>query len=207
MQITNSTPMYAVEKNHSSNDGLPTGDNRFSAVFAQEKKQVVEKNKPQNNSQPIYLETNQGKNQIDPTERFSTTGRKGPVDLRKINVLLPTADNIDALAQHSSLRFKQMLSDYNIPEGPNQISYDSGGNTIIPMDYPYKNELEKALQDNEGLAEELRTVAALASHYVGMQQAASNAGSKYGPDSQISLKFTSEGGLSVMVDGEYYKSA
>ena len=99
-----------------------------------------------------------------------------------------------------------MLSDYKIPEAPDQITYDTRGKAIIPMDYPYKNELETALQENEGLARELRTVNALASHYVGMRQAAtSGGGSKYS-DKQIFLKFTIEGELSILADEEEYKS-
>lgn len=62
MQVTNVTHSYGVEKKHFPNDGIPPENSRFAVVLEQEKNQAIRKNQPQNNSQPIDLDTNHGKN-------------------------------------------------------------------------------------------------------------------------------------------------
>ena len=83
---------------------------------------------------------------------------------------MPSAQNIKALSEHVSIRFQEMLVDYNIPFAPNKITYDNQGKIQVPMDYPYINELNQALKENEGIGRELSTVSALSSHYIERQK-------------------------------------
>lgn len=85
-------------------------------------------------------------------------------------LLMPSAQNIKALSEHVSTRFKEMLADYNIPSAPDKITYDNAGKIQIPIDYPYANELNQALKENPGINRELSTVNALSSHYVEIQE-------------------------------------
>ncbi len=139
-------------------------------------------------------------------------------------LLLPTAQNIQAMSEHVSGRFRQMLADYNIPAAPEKITYDDQGKMHVPADYPYADELNQALEENPGIARELSTVNALSSHYVALQELApfveemGRASSESDKDQIVSkyrhllsdnrsykslaLMFTQEGELSVTADGE-----
>lgn len=94
---------------------------------------------------------------------------------------------------------------------------------ILPDDYPHKQELMQALEENPGLARELRDISALSSHYAElqkrlpmmkeMQNASSQADverivEKYrhlftdnGSYSDIALTFSKDGTLGINADG------
>lgn len=118
------------------------------------------------------LETGNGKEAVD-LDKMYANERPGTVqelDLADMSFLLPNAQNISALKDHASQRFKQLLADYDIPEAPSSISYDQRGNMQLPDDYPYATELKQALSENPGLDRELHDLNALSSHFAAMQQ-------------------------------------
>lgn len=170
------------------------------------------------------LETSNGRASIDIDEYFAPQKNTGDLLNNLPPLILPTADNIEALSQHASDRFKQLLEKYDIPLPPQQITYDHEGKMQLPDDYPYASELKQALKDDPGLDRELRTLHALTSHFVGTREALSfqreyaNASSqaeidrvisKYGhlfndnrAPAQIALKFSSGSNLSISVNGK-----
>lgn len=85
-------------------------------------------------------------------------------------LLMPSADNIQTLSEHVSARFKQMLSDYNIPITPEKITFDDGGNMNISPDYAHMEALNKAFDENPDIKRELSTLNALSGHYAAIQE-------------------------------------
>lgn len=138
-------------------------------------------------------------------------------------IFLPSGENIQALTEHVSSRFSQMLDDYNIPVAPDKITYDAQGKIQIPLSYPYAAELKQALDENPGIKRELSTINALSSHYVEMQRRVpfteemNGASSKMAVEriikkyshllndnysySSLALHFSKEGAVSVKADG------
>lgn len=134
-------------------------------------------------------------------------------------LLLPSGENIQALSEHISGRFAQMLSGYNIPEAPNKITYDTQGQIHFPLNYAHAEKLKQALEGNPGISSELSTINALSSHYVEIQKRVpfteemSSANSQMAKDriiakyshllhdnhgySSLALHFNKEGQLSV----------
>ena len=120
---------------------------------------------------PVEIETANGGADIDLDAYFSNEPvEDGLVRLSDAALLIPSAGNIQALTQHASARFKDLLAAYDIPSAPQTITYDQKGEAVLPRDYPYADELKQALADNPGLDKELRTLNALSSHYVGLQR-------------------------------------
>lgn len=174
-------------------------------------------------SQTFSANTSKGKTDLNLDEYFPDR-ESGRVSLLDKPLLLPTPDNIAALSEHSSERFKQVLSEYNIPIAPEKITYNSEGQMQLPRDYPFQDELKQALEDNPGLGRELHTLNSLTSHYVEMQKSApfqeeySNAQSSAEIDSiiekyshlfqgganysAIALLFSEDGDISLMADEE-----
>lgn len=161
-------------------------------------------------------------------ELFSNTPDNRHRGLSELpSLLLPSAENITAISEHVSLRFKEMLADYNIPSSPETITYNNEGKMILPSDYEYADELKQALKENPGIERELSTVNALTSHYVEMQKArpfheeyaAAQSQAqidavvdKYSylfngnrKNSSIALSFSQDGTLSLMADGKSVK--
>ncbi len=176
------------------------------------------------------MNTSKGYVELDLDEYFADDPKVADnVRLTDIPLLLPSADNIKALSEHATARFKQMMFDYNIPEAPEKITYDQAGKMQLPADYPYAEELKQALEENPGLARELSTVNALTSHFVEIQkrmpmmEELQNAGSqaeidlilaKYsyllqdnGNYSNIALTFSKDGSLGISADGKSVKLA
>lgn len=151
-------------------------------------------------TKPLYpLDTNQGEKALDINEYFTPEHSVSPIDLANTPLLMPTQRNIATLTEHSGTEFKQLLADYNIPQPPANISYGSAGQLQLPSDYPYQNELTQALDDNPSLANELRSVAALTSHYVGMRQTQNS--------HEISIDFTGDSFMQLMFDDKAYSEA
>jgi len=171
------------------------------------------------------LNTDKGTLGIDLDQYFS--GEKSPTEFSNLKelppIFLPSAQNIKALSAHASSRFKQMLSDYNIPDAPQSMTYGTSGEMHLPANYPYATELKQALKENPGLSRELSTINALSSHYVEIlkrvpfteemsransQAAVNNIIAKYShllndnhSYSSLALSFSKEGDVSVMADG------
>lgn len=149
----------------------------------------------------------------------------GPTNLRAAldQLILPTAENVQAIQEHASARFKDLLADYGIPEAPSQITYDNEGQIHFPADYPYTDDLTQALSENPGLSHELSSLNAITDQYVGMQKAlafseeystaetqsqADAVIAKYSDlfsgrstDKNIALSFSSDGSLSLSAGG------
>lgn len=96
----------------------------------------------------------------------------GPLDIElgAHNLILPSGANVQALQEHVSARFKEMLAAYDIPEAPAEITYGDSGEIQLPADYPYTDELMQALEENPGIAHELSSLNGIASHYVELQK-------------------------------------
>jgi len=187
---------------------------------AQIKSQAVDES-----SKTIMMSTDKGNTDIDLDQYFYGEGSStGFLNINELPpLLLPSAQNIKALSAHASSRFKQMLSDYNIPVAPNNISYDAAGGIQLPADYAYASELKQALQENAGIGRELSTINALSSHYVEIQKRIpftkemSNANSQSAKNniitkyshllndnhnySSLALSFSKQGNLSILADG------
>ncbi len=178
------------------------------------------------------METNQGNIALDLDAYFADEPQKVTDPEAKITMkgdglppmLFPSAANIAALTEHVSERFKEMLAEYNIPAAPEQLTYDNEGQIQIPYDYAYAEELTAAFKENPGIARELQTVNALASHVAEiharmpfveeMQNAQSQAEidkiiEKYGEllkDNgnyiDIALSFSDKGDMQVLADGK-----
>ncbi|NVK19893.1 MAG: hypothetical protein HWE30_14435 [Methylocystaceae bacterium] len=148
----------------------------------------------------IVLNTNLGTQAVDLASLFNPQPQSGPIDLMSVPLILPTADNIKALSQHGEEKFNALLSDYGIPEAPREISYDREGRLVLPDDYAYKDELTQALDENPTMARELSTIAAITSHYVGMNAISSPSGGY----AKITLNFDKDGALSVRANGQDY---
>lgn len=179
--------------------------------------------------QSAMLDTNKGKVSLDLDNYYSNDppvkshfGRFSLDDLPPL--LLPSAKNIQALSNHASAKFKNMLAEYNIPAAPEKITYDNQGEMQIPADYPYAKQLKQALEENPGLDRELRDLNAITSHYVMIQERLpfseemSHANSQAEIDwiirkyshllhdnhsyKSISLMFSGDGNLSITADGK-----
>lgn len=148
----------------------------------------------------LVLNTTHGTQPMDLESLFNPKPTNAPLNLDSLPIILPTADNIKALANHAQQAFGDLLSKYNIPEAPREISYDGEGNAVFPDNYPYKEELKQALEDNPVIRRELQTIAALTSHYAGMVGQAST-----GTAPKISLNFDQEGTLSVKTNGKDFE--
>jgi len=164
-----------------------------------------------------------GASGVDLDQYFADDPGYGDRNLADIPLLAPSADNIKAIMAHADARFKDMLEAYGVPSPPDRISYGDDGRMRLPDDYPHKEALTRALEENPGLARELQTANALTSHYVELQKRApfhedyAAAGSeseidailaKYadllrddGAYADIALTFSAEGRLGLTADG------
>ncbi|PCJ01068.1 MAG: hypothetical protein COB14_04085 [Alphaproteobacteria bacterium] len=154
-------------------------------------------------AEKVILDTSNGKEALDIDAYFAPQGK---VDLDTALLLTPSANNIDALSKHASTKLQNLLTEYGIPEGPDKITYDTAGNIKFPADYPYADELKQALQENDGLARELSTIAALTSHLAGMQAAAQGTNS-HNNYIDITLNFSANGEINVTANGKPYNTS
>lgn len=169
------------------------------------------------------VSSNHGQIEIDLDDYFSNEP-KHYANLADVPLLLPSRSNLKVLSQHATERFQQLLKEFEIPEAPESISYNSEGRMILPNDYAYGNELKAALEQNTGLDRELRSLHAISSHVVelekrmpfveAMQLASSQAEidrliEKYshllndnGDYSEVALRFSEHGKIGVYADGK-----
>lgn len=168
------------------------------------------------------FDTDKGRVELNFDDYFSPPARGLSAELPPL--LMPTQENIDALSKHLSAVFPKFLADNSIPYAPASISYDQQGQPEFPADYPYGEQLKKALQDSPSMAREIATTYALADTKAALDDAmkfqqeyrqASNqkaieavvaryadllAGSNQAP--LISMGFTSDGQLRIAAAGQ-----
>jgi len=181
-------------------------------------------------STAVPLDTDKGKLSIDIEDYFTPKpGINFDNPATCPPLLLPSPANIDALSNHASARFQQLLADNQIPSAPATITYDNAGHMQLPADYAYADQLRQALSKSPTLERELSTINALTSHYSAMQdsiafseeysaaksQAAADAVvAKYSylfsghrHEAQIALAFSPDGTIHPTADGQPYHSA
>jgi hypothetical protein len=168
--------------------------------------------------------TNKGDVELDIEDYFTPNHKtfSGGIDSLP-PLMMPTQNNINALAKHISNTLPGLMSNYDIPIAPETIQYDNRGQLVLPNDYPYADEFTQMLDENPALAREMSTVNALSSHLAGIQRAAQFQEESQGmSDGEIaalmskytdlfdgqhsagdfSLGFTADGALQVSVNGE-----
>jgi len=121
----------------------------------------------------LPMDTNQGHQKMNLDDYFSPRApSQAHVNIMDIPLLLPTAHNVDTLSKYSEGKFKDLLSEYNIPSPPTSIEFDAEGKLVLPKDYPYASELKQAFDEHPEVEKALSTTAALASHYAGITEGA-----------------------------------
>ena len=115
------------------------------------------------------LDTNHGATEINLDTYFTPPGSQG-VDIDTVPLLMPTQQNIAALAKDVSAKMPGFLSAHGIPSAPASITYDNMGQMQLPADYPYADAFKQALADQPSMERELRTTAALTSSMVEMNK-------------------------------------
>ncbi|MBK1889667.1 hypothetical protein Undi14_06435 [Undibacterium sp. 14-3-2] len=102
------------------------------------------------------FDTDKGSVELNIDDYFSASPQKPFAELPPL--LMPSQRNIDALSTHISNVFPKFLSDHGISSAPASISYDSMGQAVFPADYPYTEQLKKALDETPSMARKLMTV-------------------------------------------------
>ena len=155
--------------NYPSNERSPVSGTMMSGDFESVSASV---NTKASSSSLLGMDTSQGSQKMNLDEHFSAKPAHGALDLMDIPLLLPTAHNIDALSKYSEGKFKDLLSEYNIPSPPATIEFDAEGKLVLPPDYAFSYELELAFSEHPEVEKALRSTAALASHYTGIMEGA-----------------------------------
>lgn len=186
---------------------------------------TVQNTVTQSTGDSLMLNTSHGRIEVD-IDTYFTPPPRGHIDLDSIPLLLPGKDTIDALSTHASTKLKGLLSEYGIPKGPEQITYDNTGKMMLSYDYEYAAEFTNMIEENTAMGRELSTINALTSHYVEIaktepfREEISHASSKAETDqivakyahlltnnkdySTIVLSFNENGNLIPMSDGKGY---
>ena len=115
------------------------------------------------------FDTNHGATEINLDTYFTPPGSQG-VDIDTVPLLMPTQQNIAALAKDVSAKMPGFLSAHGIPSAPASVTYDNMGQIQLPADYPYADAFKQALADQPSMERELRTTAALTSSMVEMNK-------------------------------------
>ena len=201
-------------------------NNTGAAAISQTSRDLSDSAAATGNCATAVFDTNQGPRNLNIDDYFSPGGSANGATSSSLTLpplLLPSQNNVKALADHISASFPQFLAQNNIPSAPSSIGYDDKGQIQLPSDYAYAPELEQALANNPTMARELQTVHALSSHLAGLQKLypfqqeyaaaatlsdAEAVVAKYsylfGENRQysaIALNFSESGGLSITADG------
>ena len=115
------------------------------------------------------FDTNHGTTEINLDTYFTPPGSQG-VDIDTVPLLMPTQQNIAALAKDVSAKMPGFLSAHGIPSAPASVTYGNMGQIQLPADYPYADAFKQALADQPSMERELRTTAALTSSMVEMNK-------------------------------------
>ena len=151
---------------------VSTDDPASASSFAAALKGAQSANTSGPSPSTMAVDTNHGRHAVNLDDYFSPTPATGPVNLDDVPLLLPSAHNIDTLSRYSEDKFKALLAEYDIPAPPESLEFDAEGKLRLPADYPYREQLSKALEENPSVEEAMRTTLALASHYVGIMEGA-----------------------------------
>lgn len=178
MQISNDSPATLYSNTARKSPESKNTGNSFADIFNSLKQTqglkhgLIEEAKPveSNASSGVMMHTNLGQKDIDLDAYFSKESSQGSINLKDVPLLLPTQHNVETLSKYAEQKFKQLLSDYNIPEPPATMEFDGEGNMVLPSDYPYTDALKQAFSEQPAAAEALRTTAAVASHYAGIME-------------------------------------
>ncbi|MDO6426996.1 hypothetical protein Q4489_08240 [Thalassotalea sp. 1_MG-2023] len=169
MEITSSAFHTQIQGSHQV--GNAKSDSDFAQILAGYQPNKSENSKVEVRAESVFnMNTNQGNNDVNLDEYLTNGPQTTPASLKDVELLLPTAHNVDTLAKYSQEKFKDLLSQYNIASPPETISFDNEGQIVIPADYPYTAQLKQALTENPIVENALRTTAALASHYAGIME-------------------------------------
>lgn len=173
MQIGTSSISNHVANPGDTNQLKQTDTSSFSdALRDAQKTQPAEAIPETRAKHPVSMDTNHGKISLDIGDYLTAPPQPGPVDLKSIPLLLPTEHNINTLSKHSEEAFRAFLSENGIPTPPSSIKFDAEGKLVLPADYPFADELSRALDENPGVEKALQTSAALASHYADIMEGA-----------------------------------
>lgn len=111
------------------------------------------------------VETSVGTSSIDFDAYFSPGfGANQQFAPGEFPILLPNEANVAALNAHVAKAFPAFLAANNIPEAPSSMSVDSAGNLQLPADYPYADQLKKALAGDQRMDQQLRSLNSLSSY-------------------------------------------
>lgn len=139
---------------------LASGSSSSSSDSKEEKKEEAQAD--------ALLAVNNGA-EITAAEYFAQAGGPEVADLLDAPLLLPSAENVQAISAHLSGRLQQLMQEYDIPEMPDEISFSSTDNSLqIPLDYEHGDKLRQALADHPEVEYEIQTLSALSSHYSGI---------------------------------------
>jgi len=160
----------ASYSNENQTSSEVVGSNDFSQVMSSAESSATIKTDSNKSSS---MDTNQGHQKLNLDDYFTPhSPSQAPVNIMDIPLLLPTAHNVDTLSKYSEGKFKDLLSEYNIPSPPTSIEFDAEGKLVLPKDYPYASELKQAFDEHPEVERALSTTAALASHYAGIMEGA-----------------------------------
>jgi hypothetical protein len=149
----------------STNSRTISSKSEFDALI--ELNQHVEKQLGMTGS--YSLATNQGQIEVNLDEYFSNNTPELTLRLEDIPLILPNAENVGALSHHLSDRMESIFSQNGIPYPPEEIRFDDQGKLQLPEDYPYAEQLESGLDENDGIMRELRTLSAISNHHHAIQ--------------------------------------
>jgi hypothetical protein len=164
---SNTIPSHSLNEQESVSGAMDSG--RFAKVMSSVETQ---ESAGLDNSARLAMDTNHGYKEINLDDYFSMKPAQSPVNLDDIPLLMPTAHNVEVLSKYSETRFKNLLSEYNIPTPPATIEFDAAGQLVLPADYPYAAELKQALSEQPDVERALSATAAIASHYAGIMEGA-----------------------------------
>ena len=143
----------AIDKHYSNINQSPSDTmkvNNFANVMSTvETKASAEADE----NKATAMDTNQGHQKINLDDYFAPRSTShAHLNIIDIPLLLPTAHNVDTLSKYSEGKFKDLLSEYNIPSPPTSIEFDAEGKLVLPKDYPYASELKQAFEEQPDVA-------------------------------------------------------
>lgn len=177
MQVHNTSSLLSQFANKSAAGGQPSNAaNPFPELFGSVIMQNTsvdssEQNEEKKTSTTYEMDVGKGRMEIDLDEYLQPKPLLEGQSLEDIPLLLPSEHNVNTLSRYSEQKFKALLAQYNIPEPPKTIEFDQEGKLVLPNDYPFAKELKQALKENPLVEDAMRTTAAVASHYAGIQEA------------------------------------
>ncbi|KFZ38001.1 hypothetical protein HR45_05675 [Shewanella mangrovi] len=154
----------------------------------------------------IYkMDTSAGNKAVNLDQYFATDNQSSQDTYSAPVSLLPSLANVKSLSSHVAAGMSDLLQNNKITAGPSAISFDAEGNLQVPEDYPYKQQLTDALNNDPAMVKELRTLDALANVVGGGNSAAATATA---PDASTNgsaaakILFSASGAVSVTANNQ-----